>query len=81
MLRARFNDTAGYDPQGAIRMFEMLLSLRQGQPSKVGQWFSSHPLTEERISRAKEITAELPTTGSPVRDTREYQAFRSRLGQ
>jgi len=75
----RYSYAAGYDPQGAVRMFEMLLSLRQGQPSKVGQWFSSHPLTEERIANAREIVAGLPPSAAPVRDTPEYQAFRERL--
>jgi len=78
-LGIRYSFVAGYDPQGAVRMFEMLLSLRQGQPSKVAQRFSSHPLTEERIARAQEIVAALPATASPVRDTPEYQAFRQRL--
>lgn len=79
-LGIRYSYDAGYDPQGAVRMFEMLQSLGQGEPSKVEQWFSSHPLTEERISQAKEIIATLPPASSPVRDTKEYQSFRGRLG-
>jgi predicted Zn-dependent protease len=78
-LGIRYSYAAGYDPRGAVRMFEMLLSLRQGRPSTVGQWFSSHPLTEERIAQAEEIVAGMPATSSLVKDTPEYQAFRRRL--
>ena len=74
-----YSFAAGYDPEGAVRMFEMLLSLRQGQPSKVGRFFSNHPLTEERISGARQIIAGLPPATSPVRDTPGYQSFRKRL--
>jgi predicted Zn-dependent protease len=79
-LGIRFAHAAGYDPEGAIAMFQMLLSLRQGRPSAVGQFFSSHPLTEERIDHARQITAELPRSASLIHDTPEYQAFRKRAG-
>ena len=61
-------------------MFQMLLSLRQGKPSSVGQFFSSHPLTEERIAHAERITAELPDSPLLTHDTPEYQEFRKRAG-
>lgn len=77
-LGIRFAHGAGYDPEGAIAMFEMLLNLRQGKPSSVGQFFSSHPLTEERIAHARQIAAELPDSTSLVHDTPEYQTFRRR---
>ncbi len=73
-----FAYTAGYDPEGAIVMFQMLLSLRQGKPSSVGQFFSSHPLTEERIAHAERIAAGLPDSPSLTHDTPEYQEFRQR---
>ncbi len=79
-LGIRAAHAAGYDPQGAIAMFQMLLGLRQGKPSSVGQFFSSHPLTEERIAHAERITAEFPDSPSLIHDTLEYQAFRKRAG-
>ncbi len=77
-LGIRYGYAAGYDPEGAIAMFEMLLSLRQGKPSSVGQFFSSHPLTEERIAHAQAIAAQLPDGPSLVHDTPAYQSFRQR---
>jgi len=77
-LGIRFGYAAGYDPEGAIAMFQMLLSLRQGKPSSVGQFFSSHPLTEERIAHAERIANELPDSPSLTHDTPGYQQFRQR---
>ena len=77
-LGIRFAYAAGYDPEGAIDMFRMLLSLRQGKPSSVGQFFSSHPLTEERIAHAQQIAAQLPDSPSLTHDTPAYQEFRRR---
>ena len=79
-LGIRFAHAAGYDPDGATAMFQMLLRLRQGKPSSVGQFFSSHPLTEERIAHAERIAAELPDSPSLIHDTPDYQAFRTRAG-
>jgi beta-barrel assembly-enhancing protease len=40
---------AGYNPIGMATMFEELMEHRQGSPSRVEQFFSTHPLTEERV--------------------------------
>ena len=80
-LGIRFAHAEGYDPEGAIAMFQMLLSLRQGKPSSVGQFFSSHPLTEERIAHAERIAAELPDSPALTHDTPEYQEFRQRASE
>lgn len=76
-----FAHAAGYDPEGSIAMFEMLLSLRQGKPSSVGQFFSSHPLTEERIAHARAIAAALPDSRLLTHDTPQYQTFRQRASR
>lgn len=76
----RYMHAAGYDPRGAAAMFRKLLALRQRQPSKVERFFSSHPLTEERIANAEQLAQQLPRSSSLVHDTREYQDFRNRLG-
>jgi predicted Zn-dependent protease len=75
-----FAHAANFDPKGSIQMFEMLLSLRQSQPNSIAQFFSSHPLTEERIRRARTLAAQLPDTGSLVHDTQAYRDFRKRNG-
>jgi len=71
---------AGYDPRGAAEMFRKLLALRQREPSAVDRFFSSHPLTEERIEAAEARAAELPRGRALVDDTPEYQSFRDRAG-
>lgn len=73
-----FAHGAGYDPEGAVTMFEMLLGLRQGRPSSVERFFSSHPLTEERIAHARQIAATLPDSPTLIHDTPAYQDFRRR---
>ena len=42
---------AGYSPNGLATFFEELLSLQQRQPSRVEQWFSTHPTTTERVGK------------------------------
>ncbi|MBP7146055.1 MAG: M48 family metalloprotease [Acidobacteria bacterium] len=51
---------AGYDPNGMASMFEELLARRRGKPGTVAQFFSSHPLTEERIKTVRQLARDLP---------------------
>jgi predicted Zn-dependent protease len=68
---------AGYNPRGAADFFRQLLQLRQRRPTRVEQFFSSHPLTEERIQSVESAAARYGNRGT--RDTRDFQRFRSRL--
>jgi beta-barrel assembly-enhancing protease len=69
---------AGYDPNGMASMFEELLEHRQGSPGRVEQFFSTHPLTEERIRNARGRAANL--RGNPViTDEPGFQQIRSRV--
>lgn len=70
---------AGYDPRGMATFFRKLLSERQRRPSKVEQFFASHPVTESRIATVDAAVASLPRRSSLTRDTRTYQSFRSRF--
>jgi predicted Zn-dependent protease len=70
---------AGYDPRGAVTMFEKLLALRGRKPSSVERFFSSHPLTEERIAETRTLVGQLPARPNPIEDTAEYQRFRKRI--
>lgn len=51
---------AGYDPLGMARMFELLLERRESQPNAVERFFSSHPLTKERIEAVRAAANQLP---------------------
>ncbi len=51
---------AGYNANGMITMFQKLLSDRRSRPSSVSQFFSTHPLTEDRIAT---VQAEIQRNG------------------
>jgi predicted Zn-dependent protease len=72
---------ANYNPLGLATFFEELLSLQQRQPSRVEQWFSTHPTTQERVANARAIIAQTPgaQSSSLVTDTRAFQNIRSRV--
>ncbi len=73
-LGIRYADRAGYDPQGMVSFFEKMLAEEKENPlDRAFVWRSTHPLTSERIARAKEILAALeqetfcPTCGRTYR--------------
>jgi predicted Zn-dependent protease len=51
---------SGIDPTGLVTFFKHLLTEHERQPSLFEQWFSTHPLTENRISTTRAEIAELP---------------------
>ncbi|HEX7181924.1 MAG TPA: M48 family metalloprotease [Thermoanaerobaculia bacterium] len=69
---------AGFDPDGAADFFRQLLDMRQRRPTRVEQFFSSHPLTEERIRNVESAANRYPD-GRLIRDSRNFQNFRSRF--
>jgi predicted Zn-dependent protease len=68
---------AGYNPNGMAAMFEVLLAQRQGQPGRLEQFFSTHPLTEERVRDARARAAQLGDRG--ITDEPQYQDIRRRV--
>jgi len=72
---------AGYNPNGMVRFFNELLSERQRNPSRLEQWFATHPLTEERIQNTSRAVQAIPNLNGRnlMTDTRAYQTFRSRV--
>ncbi|HMB90549.1 MAG TPA: M48 family metallopeptidase [Rhodothermales bacterium] len=67
-LGVRYMYQAGYDPEGMAQMFEKLLQQRQGRPSSVAQFFSTHPLTESRIRDVRRAASQLPRRSLTMRD-------------
>jgi predicted Zn-dependent protease len=55
---------AGYNPIGMATMFEELLQNRQQSPGRVEQFFSTHPLTEERLRDARNRAERLGNRGT-----------------
>lgn len=76
-----FMTRAGYNPRGMVTFFQELLQERQRNPSRLEQWFSTHPLTEERIANTSRAVQAIPQarTARTATDTRAFQQFRSRV--
>ena len=75
-IRAMFE--AGYNPAAMATMFEELLEHRREAPGRVDSFFSSHPLTEERIRDSRNRAAQL-TGRSVITDEPEFQNIRRRV--
>lgn len=75
-LGIRAMAAAGYNPIGMATMFEELLEHRQGQPGRVEQFFSTHPLTEDRARTARQRAAQLGERGTL--DEPAFQSARQR---
>ena len=72
---------SGISPNGLPSFFEELMAERQRNPSRVEQWFSTHPLTQERITNTRAAIQATPgaMSGNLATDTREFQSFRARV--
>jgi predicted Zn-dependent protease len=79
-LGTQYLYAAGYDPAGAISIFEKMESLRK---TKAGLWdriLATHPMDADRIDRTqKEIERILPAKREYVVTTSEYMAVRERV--
>lgn len=76
-----FMTRAGYNPQGMVSFFNKLLAERQRNPSRLEQWFATHPLEEERIQNTSQAVSAIPaaTRNRLTTDTRAFQTFKSRV--
>lgn len=79
-LGIRYMAQAGYDPNGMASMFEELLEQRQRRPSSLEQFFSTHPLTEDRIENARRLAARYDRQGLTTRDG-QLATVQQRVGQ
>jgi predicted Zn-dependent protease len=77
-LGVRYMAGAGYDPEGMADMFRVLLQRRESRPGSVGQFFSTHPLTEDRIRNVEALAARIDRSGL-TRHDRGYQRLRNRF--
>jgi predicted Zn-dependent protease len=79
-LGVQYMYAAGYDPNGAISIFEKLESLERKQPGTVARIFSTHPMDATRIQKTEqEIGRILPSKDEYVVNTSEYTAIRERM--
>jgi len=79
-LGVQYMYAAGYDPNGAVSMFEKLEMLQRQQPGAFSRIFASHPMDATRIDRTqREIERILPSKAGYVVTTSEYHDMRERL--
>jgi predicted Zn-dependent protease len=72
---------AGLDPNGMPRFFQRLLDEERTSPSELLAWFSTHPLTEDRIAETEAMIARLPANvvEGASRDLPQFSQMRRRL--
>jgi predicted Zn-dependent protease len=70
---------AGYDPRGMVTMFEELLQNTKSRPSSVSKFFSTHPLTEDRIRSVSKQIEGMGLRSGLKTDEAEYQRVRRNL--
>lgn len=76
----RYMARAGYNPLGMATMFEELMADRQRRPGAVEQFFSTHPLTEDRIATVRREARKYPT-GRLTTNEGQFNSIRARAGQ
>jgi beta-barrel assembly-enhancing protease len=74
---------SGINPQGLPSFFNVLLQEQQRQPGAVAQWFSTHPLTTDRIASTQALINQVPqgTLQRLRTNTNEFSSMQSRLRQ
>lgn len=70
---------AGYNPQGMVTMFETLLQERERRPSSIEQFFSTHPLSEERIDNVQARIAQLPSRQGLITNDAGFATLQQRV--
>ena len=79
-LGVQYMYAAGYDPTGAVSIFEKLESMQKTKPGAVAKVFATHPMDSDRIDRTeKEIQRILPSKPEYIVTTSEYRGMRDRL--
>lgn len=62
-LGIKYSYNAGYDPNGAVRFFQKLQRLEGSKGNDLDAIMRTHPLTKDRIDRAKKEIARLSPQG------------------
>src|SRR5438552_13208929 len=80
MFGLQYMYKAGYDPGAFVDFFEKIQSLEKKKPGTMSKIFSTHPLTEDRITNAqKNIQELLKARPEYVLNTSEFNDVKARL--
>jgi predicted Zn-dependent protease len=79
-LGVQYLYSAGYDPNGAVSIFEKIESLGRKRPTAVSRILSTHPMDAARIQKTeREIAQILPARPDYIVTTSDYDAIRQRV--
>lgn len=78
-LGVRYMYQGGYNPQGMVEMFETLLEERRRRPSGIEQFFSTHPLSEERIRNMEREISRLPNRSGLITQESGFRTLQARV--
>jgi predicted Zn-dependent protease len=71
---------AGYDPTSFVDFFEKIETMEKRKPGTISKFFSTHPMTEDRIKAAQlEIQKYLKAKPEYVVNTSEFNDVKARL--
>jgi predicted Zn-dependent protease len=80
MLGLQYMYKTGYDPEAFVDFFEKIESLEKKKPGTMAKVFSTHPLTDDRVSAAqKNIQEMLKARPEYVVTTSEFNDVKARL--
>jgi beta-barrel assembly-enhancing protease len=82
MLGLQYMYKTGYDPGSFVDFFEKIQSMEKKKPGFLSKAFSTHPLTDDRITTAqKNIQEMLESKPEYVLTTSEFNDVKARLSQ
>jgi beta-barrel assembly-enhancing protease len=79
-LGVRYMAAAGYDPEGMATLLEKLIADRQRRPGAVEQFFSTHPLTEDRVADVRRMARGVQRQGLSMNDG-QYANIKARAAR
>ncbi|MCX5725784.1 MAG: M48 family metalloprotease [Candidatus Saganbacteria bacterium] len=65
-LGIEFTEKSGYDPQAGEKFLETLESMEKDDRSFIEDLLATHPPSDERVSKAKVVSAKLKKPGEPL---------------
>jgi predicted Zn-dependent protease len=78
-LGVQYMYKAGYDPGAFVDFFEKIQTLEKRKPGSMSKLFSTHPPTDDRISKSQKEIADLKPKPEYVVTTSEFNDVKSRL--
>jgi len=78
-LGAYYVYQAGFDPNGMVTFFQKLLAEEDRKPGLLDTFFSTHPLTQERIRNISYEISRFPPRPDLTTDEPQFHAFKNNL--